>query len=137
MFANKTQILIDEERRILDVSKSYAGSFHDKKIFDLENTMQKIPRQSIFMGDLGYLGIKKENFDRKIDLPYKKNKGQEKLPIEQREFNRVLAKKRVIVEHAIGRIKKFRICSDVYRGKEDNYNQIFRNVAALVNLNYC
>ena len=99
--------------------------------------MQKIPKQATFIADLGYLGIKKESLDRKIYLPYKKNKGQKELSIEQRKFNRALSKERVIIEHVIGRIKKFRICSDVYRGKEDNYNIIFRNIAALVNLNYC
>jgi len=47
------------------------------------------------------------------------------------------SRKRVVVEHAIGKIKIFKICSDVYRGKNGKYNQIVRNVAALVNLNYC
>lgn len=136
IFANKTQILIDEKLRILDVSQSYPGSIHDKKIFNLENTINKIPEQTTLLGDLGYLGIPKENPTRKVILPHKKRKGQKKLSLEQRKFNHQQASQRVVVEHVIGRIKKFRICSDLYRGKERNYNQIFRNVTALVNLNY-
>jgi len=137
IFANKTQIIVDDKLRILDVSKNYHGSIHDKKIFDLEETASKIPKQSTLLGDLGYLGISKEHLDKKIVLPYKKKKGQKNLSPEQKEFNRQHSSNRVTVEHAIRRTKIFRICSDVYRGKEKSYNQIFRNVAALVNLNYC
>jgi hypothetical protein len=137
IFANKTQILIDEKLKILDVSKSYSGSIHDKKIFDLEGTAKKIPSKSILLGDLGYLGAPKEHPDIKIMLPHKKLRGQQKLSAEQKEFNRLHSKERVPVEHAIGRVKVFKICSNIYRGKEKKYNQIFRNVAALVNLNYC
>lgn len=137
IFANKTQILIDEKLKILDVSKSYSGSIHDKKIFDLEDTARKIPSKSTLLGDLGYLGTSKEHPDIKIVLPYKKFRGQQKLSDKHKEFNRLHSRDRVSVEHAIGRIKVFKICSDIYRGKEKRYNQIFRNVVALVNLNYC
>lgn len=137
IFANKTQILIDEKLKILDVSKSYPGSIHDKKIFDLENTASKIPLNSTLLGDLGYLGTPKEHPNIKIDLPYKKFRGLHKLSDDQKEFNRRHSRMRVPVEHVIGRIKVFKICSNIYRGKEKKYNQIFRNIAALVNLNYC
>ena len=137
IFANKTQIIIDKDLRIIDISKSYPGSVHDKRIFDLDGTANKIPKQSNILADLGYLGTPTEHPDINIILPYKKSKGQKELPAKQRIFNQKHAKKRVFVEHVIGRNKKFRICSDTYRGKEENYNQIFRNVSALVNLNYC
>ena len=136
-FTIKTQILIDKSKRIVDVSKSYDGSVHDKKMFDLDSTANKIPTQSESLGDLGYFGVPKEYPHINMALPYKKNKGQKKLSDEQKEFNRQHSKKRVVVEHVIGREKIFRICSDTYRGKEKKHNQIFRNVAALVNLNYC
>lgn len=137
IFANKTQILIDEKLKILDVSKSYSGSIHDKKIFDLENTARKIPFKSILLADLGYLGVPKEHPDKNIVLPYKKLRGQQKLSAVQKKFNRLHSRDRVSVEHVIRRVKVFKICSDIYRGKEEKYNQIFRNVVALVNLNYC
>jgi len=54
---------------------------HDKKIFDSENTIEKIPNQSILLGDLGYLGVPKEHPYKKVLLPHKKTKGQKELPI--------------------------------------------------------
>ena len=137
IFANKTQIIVNKKTRILDVSNNYPGSVHDKKIFDLEKTIEKTPNQSTLLGDLGYLGVSKEHPERIVLLPHKKAKGQKELPTEQRRFNKEHSGKRIVVEHAIGKMKIFRVCSDVYRGKEEKYNQIIRNIAALVNLNYC
>lgn len=137
MFSTKTQICIDKKHRILDVSKSFPGTVHDKKMFDIEKTMGKIPIQSIMLADLGYLGIKKDYQEANIILPFKRKKGEGELSIMKKQFNKEQAHDRVIVEHVLCKIKKFKICSDIYRGKEKNYNQIFRNVSALVNLNYC
>lgn len=136
MFANKTQIIIDAHQRIVDVSQRYSGSIHDKKIFNTDGSAYKIPKHSRLLGDLGYFGAPKEYPDINMVLPYKKPKGKE-LFSEQKKFNKQHSKERVSVEHVIGREKKFRILSDVYRGREESYNQIFRNIAALVNLNYC
>ena len=136
-FTSKTQILISSRSRILDVSKTYPGSVHDKKVFDTENTIDKIPLKSGLLGDLGYLGVSSDNPEYKVVLPHKKKKGQERLDPEQALFNKKHSSRRVEVEHIFARIKKFRICYETYRGKEKDYNQMFRNIAALVNLSYC
>lgn len=136
MFSNKTQIIINENQRILDVSQRYFGSTHDKKVFNIDNSAYKIPRHSSLLGDLGYVGAPKEYPDLNMILPHKKPKGKE-LTKEQKKFNKQHSRERVSVEHAIGKNKKFRILADTYRGKEESYNQIFRNISALVNLNYC
>ena len=136
-FTRKTQIIISSSSRILDVSKTYPGSVHDKKMFDIENTIDKIPLQSGLLGDLGYLGVSNDHPEYKVILPYKKKKGQAKLEPEQALFNKKHSSRRVAVEHVFARIKKFRICYEIYRGKGKKYNQMFRNIAALVNLSYC
>ena len=136
-FANKTQITVAENTRIIDISLTYPGSVHDKKIIGREKTTQKIPRQSLQLDDLGYYGIPKENPGYRVLTPRKRSPKQKKLPPNDIEFNKLHAKKRITVEHGFCKIKKFKICSEVYRGTEKCYNQIFRNVAALVNLNYC
>ena len=51
-----------------------------------------------------------------------------------KELNKAHSKRRVIVENVLSRIKKFRILSGLYRGDINDYNQVFRNVAALNNL---
>lgn len=132
-FTIKTQIIINKKHKIINVSDSFAGSVHDKKIFDLSNTQNKIPKQSVGMGDLGYLGTNTENLNLKIILPVKKQKGQKKLLSRDSMFNKKLAQSRVPVEHVFAKIKKFKICGEIYRGLKQNYNQTFRNIAALVN----
>jgi len=136
MFSRKTQICIDKNKRILDISKSFSGTVHDKKIFEIEDTINKMPSQSVGIGDLGYIGLNKDYPKANIILPFKRKK-KEELSDVKRQFNRELAKDRIKVEHVLCRIKKFKVCSEIYRGSEKSYNQTFRNISALVNLNYC
>jgi DDE superfamily endonuclease len=65
-------------------------------------------------------------------LPFRKNKSKS-LPVEEKEYNRIHAKARVVVEHTICRIKKFRIMSDIFRNRLKRYNRISDIVTGLVN----
>lgn len=74
--------------------------------------------------DLGFYGWKPANIN--LILPYKKPKNtkEEKriLTIEQKEFNKLHANKRVKVEHSIGNAKILRIVKEINR----NYKLGFR-----------
>lgn len=128
----KIQISVSSYAFILNVSKGYPGSIHDKKIMDIEKTISKIPDKICQRLDSGYQGVKQLNPTKYIVLPFKKPKGKELSKL-QKELNKAHSKRRVIVENVISRIKKFRILVGVYRGSRESYNQIFRNVAALIN----
>jgi len=128
----KTQVAVSKTGRFLDVSDSYGGSTHDKTIIDKEKTIQKFPPQTCQRFDSGYQGVKQENPYHYLVLPTKKPKGNE-LSNVAKEHNRINSQRRVIAEHGISRIKKFRICSDRYRGPRKSHNQIFRNVASILN----
>jgi DDE superfamily endonuclease/Helix-turn-helix of DDE superfamily endonuclease len=128
----KTQITTSSTGRILDVSKTYPGSVHDKTILNKEKTILKFPKKTCQRLDLGYQGVLKEYPGYYLILPLKKPRNQ-KLSQLAKDFNRAHSKRRVVVENALSRIKKFRICGNLYRGPIPKYNQIFRNVAALVN----
>ncbi|MER5175298.1 MAG: transposase family protein, partial [Candidatus Nitrosocosmicus sp.] len=52
---------------------------------------------------------------------------------EEKEYNRIHSKKRIVVEHTISRLKKYRIQSDVFRNKLRKYNKVSDIVAGLVN----
>jgi DDE superfamily endonuclease len=53
---------------------------------------------------------------------------------EEREYNKDSAKKRIVIEHAICRLKKYRILAvDVFRNRLEKYNQVSDIVAGLVN----
>jgi hypothetical protein len=128
----KTQVSVSSIGRILDVSDTYPGSIHDKTIIDQEQTVQKIPEQTLQRFDAGYQGVAAENPQHLIITPYKKPKKQE-LSAFHKQLNTVHSRHRVVAENGICRVKKFKICQYRYRGREKSYNQTFRNVVALVN----
>lgn len=128
----KTQVSVSKTGKILDVSDSYGGSIHDKIIIDKEDTIHKFPKQTCHRFDSGYQGVKVNNSDYYLVLPTKKPKGKELSEL-AKEHNQVNSKRRVISEHVFSRLKKFRICSYLYRGKIKFHNQIVRNIAAILN----
>lgn len=129
----KTQLIVNPQGQILAVSKTYPGSIHDYEIFRKNKTARKIPQNTKAYLDRGYQGIKKDFPDLKALTPVKKNHWKRKLTLSEKIYNTKLAKKRVVVEHIISRLKKYQILAGIFRNKVDNYNQDFRNIAALIN----
>lgn len=130
----KTQITVSKRGRIIDISKSYAGKIHDKTILaDKEKTLIRLPGRTRKRMDKGYDGIIKEYPKSNIILPYKRRRNSPLLTRGQKQANTIRASNRIIVEHTLARLKKYAILSDKYRSGEDDYNQHFRNIAALCN----
>jgi hypothetical protein len=84
------------------------------------------------MPHLGYMGVEKDFPEQLSILPYKKKRNSE-LSQEEKEYNKIHSKKRIIVEHTICRLKKCRIMGDTFRNKLRKYNKISDIVAGLVN----
>lgn len=106
----KNVVLANSSKKILYLSQTYEGSVHDKKIADeaeieFEKTV-KLLQDSGFQGFCPQKAI--------VIMPEKKPKGKELTP-EQKELNKQKASQRVVVEHAIGGIKKWRIVKDKIR----------------------
>lgn len=129
----KTQITVSRKTElVLDVSNSYAGSVHDKKVFDTEKTIENIFEQTPHWMDLGYLGVQCDHPKHYNILP-SKSPPKKELPESEKETNKVHSKIRIHVEHILSRIKKFKILAQTYRGRIEEFNQIFRNIAAIYN----
>ena len=64
--------------------------------------------------DLGFFGIDKDFVCKELSIPNKKPKNQELTP-EQKAENKLLASKRIAVEHALAGLKRYRILSDRLR----------------------
>jgi hypothetical protein len=75
--------------------------------------------------------VEKEYTKQMSSLQYKK-RDQELIP-EQKVHNKNHSKKRIVVEHAICRIKKYRIMSNVLRNRLRKYNKVSDVVSGLVN----
>ncbi len=83
--------------------------------------------------DRGYQGAQHVDAGTEVILPIKKNPGG-KLTDEQKEYNRIHSKIRVLVENVIRRIKTFRIMSYRYRNRLRKYDLANSIVCGLVNL---
>lgn len=128
----KTQISVSRSGRIVDVSASCPGSVHDKALTDQERTVERFDERIPQRLDSGYQGLAKDHPDHYLILPIKKTKNRS-LNQEEKEHNRAHSKRRVKVEHAISRLKKYRALSGVFRQPLGVYNTVFRSIASILN----
>jgi DDE superfamily endonuclease len=83
--------------------------------------------------DLAFWGFDKIYECRKFYIPHKKPKGGE-LSKEQKAENKVMAGERIMVEHSIGGMKRYRILSERLRVHDFNlYDDILEVCAGLWN----
>jgi hypothetical protein len=82
--------------------------------------------------DSGYLGIKAVHGN--TELPKKKSK-LHPLSKQDKQENRQLASQRVLNEHVIARIKRFKIISCKYRNRRKRFGLRFNLICAIHNLN--
>lgn len=134
----KTQIVVSDTGRILHVSKSLPGRYHDYDLFKRENVFKWLPREVEKWVDKGYDGILKDFPDHAQTtwIPFKKRRNKPKLSLSERRYNRKVNRKRIKVEHKISHLKKYQLLSQIYRHRRPTYQQDFRNVAALVNFRH-
>ena len=85
--------------------------------------------------DLGYAGFAKDHGAGTIHMPVKKVGGKP-LSEEQKEHNRQVNRVRVLVEHAIGGIKRFSILVNRFRNRlRDFEDLVIWMITGLHNLN--
>jgi hypothetical protein len=126
----KTQLMINSQGFIVHKTGYKEGRRHDYDIYKENHPVT--PKEVVNVFDLGYLGIEKD-FPRQTSSIPKRKKRSMGLLQEEKEYNLQHAKKRIVIEHTICRIKKYRIMSDVFRNKLKNYNKVSDIVAGLVN----
>jgi len=113
----KNTIICTKKKRIILVSPTKNGKLHDKPQLEKEGTLDNIPDWVAIWLDKGYEGIKKliKN-GNKVFMPKKKPKGGE-LTEDEKEENQIISSIRMVVEHSICGLKRFRCLSDIYRNK--------------------
>ena len=126
----KNQITVNNRGYILHKIRYKKGRKHDYDIY--KNNHPVIPKEVVTVVDLGYLGVEKDFPEQLSSLPYKKKRNQD-LSQEEIDYNIIHAKKRIVVEHTICRLKKYRIMSDIFRNKLRRYNKVSDIVAGLIN----
>ena len=51
----------------------------------------------------------------------------------EEHYNHIINKTRILVEHVIGRVKKFRIVSELFRNRRATHGDFFVTVTGLIN----
>jgi hypothetical protein len=110
--------------RIAAVSRAFPGKTHDKKVYD--RTRVVCPRGVPRTGDTAYVGTG-------LRAPRKKPRGGE-LTARQKAGNRRVSRRRIVVEHGIGKMKVWRIAAERYRNPRRRHTLMMKNFAGLHNL---
>jgi DDE superfamily endonuclease len=126
----KTQLMVNKNGFIIHKVGHKKGRRHDYDIY--KENHPNAPKQVVNVFDLGYLGVEKDFPQQISSIPNRKERNLQSSE-EQKEFNRGQAKKRIVIEHTICRLKKYRIFADVFRNRLNKHNKISDIVSGLVN----
>jgi|SRR5262245_3032482 len=129
----KSQVAVAEDGRVVDVGESRPGPWADLKVFRRSGLAGRLARAGVgALGDRAYLGSDGLVRGLRGATPRRKPRGRERPP-EDRRYNRAFARRRIQVEHAIGRLRRFQALSAVNRHGRQGHAARVRAVAGLVN----
>ena len=117
----KNIIISTKKKRIGFLSKTMEGKESDITILRATAPPRFIPPYVKTHVDLGFKGLDTEFPDHRISIPAKKPRTRD-LTQTQKEKNKKKSSVRVLVEHAIGGIKRFGIVSQVFRNKKEGFD---------------
>lgn len=126
----KNVVITTAKKRILVLTPSKHGKVHDKKLADKFMIASRLPEEVALLGDTGFVGIQKQH--KNTLLPKKKPRGGV-LTDADKTMNRLISSTRIVVEHAIGGMKRFRSVADIYRNKNGWDDQLAVVAAGLWN----
>jgi hypothetical protein len=127
----KSQVAVDEESgRFTDVSDSVPGRWADIKLLKKSRLLGRLPEGVGGIGDLGYTGIR--DLHPSGACPRRKPRGKPRPPEDVR-YNRAFSRRRIVVEHALARLRRFRAVTDVNRHRRKGHAARVRACAGLVN----
>ena len=115
------QVAVDEETGgIVGVSDAVPGPWADMTVLKKFRLLTRLPKGVGGIGDLAYVGIADLHPDGSGAVLRKKPRGKDRPP-EDRKYNRAFRRRRNIVEHAIGRLRRFRSVSHVNRHRRKGH----------------
>lgn len=112
----KNIIITDKHKRIGFLGKTAGGREHDFSLLKEHAPPKFIPPQILQRMDLGFKGYHAQFPFHRISMPERKPKTRELCKTKTVQ-NKRKSSIRVLVEHAICGVKRFRITTDVFRNK--------------------
>jgi hypothetical protein len=127
----KSQMLTTK-KLILHVSGNVPGSVSDSTVLAGSGIMHSIPKDVQVNLDRGYEGAEGRYPNNTVCKP-KRAQRNHPLTLFEKLYNHLINKTRILVEHVIGRLKKFRIVAELYRNRRPVHGDFFVAVAGLIN----
>lgn len=126
----KSEISMQENGRIIGISKVYGGSVHD---FTIRTKEKPFAPEPIKLVDSGYQGLQRRQSN--VLLPFK---GSKKKPLDQekKKDNKAHASLRVPIENKISELKIFKIISGIYRNFQKKFHMRLNIIAGIINLRH-
>lgn len=129
----KSQVAVDEwTGQFVDVADSVPGPTADIKVLDQSDLLNRLPKEVGGLGDLAYLGIDKLHPHGLAAAPRRKPRGQPR-PAEDRAYNRAFSQRRIIVEHSIGRLRRYEAITQTDQHHRQLHTERVVAIAGLVN----
>jgi hypothetical protein len=144
----KSQVAVDEDGCVVHVADSVPGPRADLEVLDDSGLRGLLPAGVGILGDLAYVGLNNPRRRRRGarrrrrarararraqgETPRRKPRGRPR-PLADRRYNRAFARRRVKVEHTIGRLRCFRSLAAADRHFRRGHSARVRAVAGLVN----
>lgn len=120
----KNIIACDEKKKILFLSPTKSGKIHDKKALDKTIFLDFVPPDITLWQDTGFQGTHHKHPNTMMP---KKNTKKTKLTPEEKAENKTISGIRILVEHAIGGIKRYNAVHQILRNK-NGIDDTFMNV---------
>lgn len=117
----KNLIIATKEKHIGFLSKTLPGKEHDFTVLKAQAPPEHMPLTVKKHLDLGFKGFDAQYPGHTISMPQRKPRTRD-LTEAQKERNKKKSGIRVLVEHAIGGVKRLRIVSDVFRNKKEGFD---------------
>ncbi len=128
----KSQVAVREDGRVADVAESVRGPTADLALLKESGLLDRLSPAVGALGDLAYVGIAALHPAGLGATPRRKPRGKPR-PAEDVAYNTALARRRIVVEHTIGRLRAYQALSQADRHHRRGHTARVRAVAGLVN----
>ena len=123
---------------IIDQSPSVGGRTHDFQAMKNDHAQRGVLKEfaairASLYGDSGFQGMAEMGLPMEVRLIQRARRNHP-LMREQKKLNHLRSSTRVKIEHTLSRRKKYRIASESYRNRDEDYDQTMNIVGGLVNL---
>lgn len=129
----KVQVAVDEATgAVVDVADSVRGPTADLAVLRASGLLARLPDGVGALGDLAYVGLGAAHPGGRGATPRRKPRGQPRPPADG-AYNRAFARRRVTIEHTIGRLRRHDALTQTDRHHRRGHSARVQAVVGLVN----